>query len=750
VKGSSLTKLPSDIMKTKLYPLVAVVLWAGIGLSFGQPVITQQPQCQTNLAGTTATFTVTAAGTPSLVYQWQRDTGSLLDFYDLADCTDTTLVLANVGAGDAADYRVVVTNASGAVTSAVAQLSVLLPPHITTQPVDFPSVSLGGNLTNRVTASGSPPLAYQWCLNGTPLPGQTNRLLILTNAQLADAGAYTVVVTNIAGGATSGVVTLQVDPTFTKITTGAMATDVGHWHGAAWADYDNDGYPDLFVHQYAPAVKDFLYHNNGDGTFTRLTAPIPQGLVLQNAAWGNAWGDYDNDGHPDLFISNNGGKNVLLHSRGDGTFEKIASGPGAEGTDSSAAAWGDYDRDGYLDLFVVNGYMGSSRARHWLYHNQGDGSFRRMGTNDVGYLASESVTAIFASWVDYDEDGWQDLILPFQGGGYFNQNLGNGSFACRTNGVQVGNGYCFASADYDNDGRVDVCAGGYGTPTVIFHNEGGGTFRKMSAAEVGIPTSDQSWGGGVAWGDYDNDGFEDLFVAGGWWNSSDVGVTTRSFLYHNNGDGTFTPVTTGSPANDMAESMGAQWVDYNRDGFLDLFVNNHGYLSFGPNLLYRNNGNSNNWLCVNCVGTSSPRFGTGAKVRAKATIRGQEMWQLRLIDAGGTCWGGQSFVAHFGLGDATNVDVLRIEWTSGIVQELHNVPAKQYLTVTEPARLAMPSPGELHVQCWKGMAYQIEGSPDLSVWTPLATVTNLTGKLQWTDPGAPGPSARFYRAVSVP
>jgi hypothetical protein len=120
---------------------------------------------------------------------------------------------------------------------------------------------------------------------------------------------------------------------------------------------------------------------------------------------------------------------------------------------------------------------------------------------------------------------------------------------------------------------------------------------------------------------------------------------------------------------------------------------------------------------------------------------------VRLIDAGGTCWGGQSFVAHFGLGDATNVDVLRIEWSSGSVQELYNVPAKQYMTVTQPARLSMPSLGELHIQCWKEMAYRVEGSSDLAAWTPLATVTNLTGKLQWTDLDAPGRNARFYRAV---
>jgi hypothetical protein len=161
---------------------------------------------------------------------------------------------------------------------------------------------------------------------------------------------------------------------------------------------------------------------------------------------------------------------------------------------------------------------------------------------------------------------------------------------------------------------------------------------------------------------------------------------------------------------------------------------------------YRNNGNSNTWLCVKCVGTASPRMGSGTKVQVKATIRGKPISQLRVIDPGGFA-NAQNFTAHFGLGDATNVDVLRIEWTSGIVQEFTNVAVRQYLTVTEPAKLSMPQPGELHVQCCKGMAYRVEGSADLSTWRRLATVTNLTGKLQWTDPDAPGQSTRFYRAV---
>jgi hypothetical protein len=729
-------------MKAKFHLLTVGILLAVIGTGFGQPVITQQPQSCTNIAGTAATFTVTATGTLPLAYQWQC--GAFGYFYDRPDCTNTLLVLTNVGAGDAMDYRVIVTNVDGAITSGVATLTVLLPPTNVRVTPTSSSVSLGVNLTLRVTAAGMTPFGYQWCLNCAPLSGRTNSTLTLTNIQLTDDGSYTVVVTNLAGGVTSGVVRLQVDPTFTKITAGNLATDVGQWYGAAWADYNNDGYPDLYLWQELPVAQDFIYRNNGDGTFTRLTGVIPAG----GSPWGSAWGDYDNDGNLDLFIPALVGRNVLLHNRGDGSFERVASSPGNDmSQESSTAAWGDYDRDGYLDLFVLNGSIGADAAQNWLYHNQGNGTFSKMTASQVGYLATESIKTVFSSWVDYDEDGWPDLLLPpLDPGAYFNRNLGNGRFALLTDAVQYATPEAFAWADYDNDGHLDLCIAGKGTPTALYHNNGNGTFKRMTTAEVGSLVSDSSWLGGVAWGDYDNDGYIDLFVAGGWWNGDSI--RTKSYLYHNNGDGTFTKIMTGSPVNDLAESMGAHWVDYDRDGFLDLFVNNRGGIAAGPNLLYRNNGNSNNWLCVTCVGTASPRDGTGAKVRAKATIRGKEMWQLRLINSGGTCWGSQSFVAHFGLGDATNVDVLRIEWSSGTVQELHNVPAKQYLTVTEPTKLAMPSPGEVHVQCWKGMAYRIEGSPDLSAWTPLATVTNLTGRLQWTDTNGLSQGARFYRVVT--
>src|SRR5206468_516040 len=229
---------------------------------------------------------------------------------------------------------------------------------------------------------------------------------------------------------------------------------------------------------------------------------------------GSAWGDYDNDGFLDLFVSNEQGQNnFLFHNNGDGTFGKIVSGSIVnDGGASYGCAWGDYDNDGFLDLFVAN-----------LYHNDGNGAF----------------TAI-------------------------------------TNGAIVN----------------DV---------------------------------DYSWS--PAWVDYDNDGFLDLFVA----NGPASGAGQNDFLYRNNGDGTFTRITTGSIVNDNASGDGCAWGDYNNDGFVDLFVSN---LNGQNNLLYRNDGNSNNWLTVRCIGQRSNRSGIGTKVRLKTEVNGQSRWQLREISGG--------------------------------------------------------------------------------------------------------------------
>src|SRR4029453_2374792 len=180
------------------------------------------------------------------------------------------------------------------------------------------------------------------------------------------------------------------------------------------------------------------------------------------------------------------------------------------------------------------------------------------------------------------------------------------------------------------------------------------------------------------WADYDNDGFLDLFVA----NSSGQNES----LYRNNGEGTFAKVTTGSTGSDGGNSGGCAWGDYDNDGFLDLFVPN--WQGSRPNFLYRNNGNSNAWLKVPCRGTQSNRDAIGAKVRVKASFRGTERWQVREVSGG--IGFGQTPYANFGLGDATNAQIVRIEWPSGTVEELSDVAVKQFLTVTEPGASLSP------------------------------------------------------------
>ena len=734
-------------MKTRINFLAAGVLLAAIGTGSGQPVIITQPQNQTNAVGTTATFTVEATNGAALAYQWQKFVSA--NWSDLTNRTDATLVLTNVQTSDEADYRVAVTNVDGATNSAPAHLYVITPPRITKVTNYNASVSLGAPVKMQVWATGTAPLSYQWWFGSLALAGKTSAILNLTNVQTTDAGLYTVVVTNWANSATTNL-NLDVDPAFTKITTGAIATDKQHWHGQAWGDYNNDGKLDALVLSDSAIP---IYRNNGDGTFNRTNVPSLQG-ARGLLYWFFNWVDYDNDGNLDLFIANLGseigqwGPNLMFRNNGNGTFSQMTTNPIVkEGGISVAGAWGDYNRAGLRDLVVANGGETLTRETNWFYQNQGDGLFLKL-TNAI-----TTDRAMFSApvWVDVDGDGRLDLFISATDTNRLFRGLADRSFLQVTDDPLVSERWdwgAVAWADYDNDGDLDVFlsssgAEGFSGPVFLYRNDGTGHFTKMTTNDVGALLAERVNSLSCAWGDYDNDGWLDLFVGNGYSEND----RRQSLLYRNNGDGTFAKITTGSPVNEIGGVIAANWVDIDRDGFLDLFCTEHDSTGSTPNRLYRNSGNSNNWLCVQCLGTSSPRWGTGAKVRVKATIRGHSMWQLRLIDAGGCPAGNQSFVAHFGLGDATNVDVLRIEWTSAIVQELKNVPVKQYLTVTEPARLQMTQPGQLQIRCWKGMSYSIECSSNLTAWTPMATVTNVTGALQWTDPDAPGSSPRFYRVL---
>jgi enediyne biosynthesis protein E4 len=409
-------------------------------------------------------------------------------------------------------------------------------------------------------------------------------------------------------------------------------------------------------------VHSFLYRNNGDGTFSTITNST---LVTDlGSFYGGAWGDYDNDGKLDLFlIANNdfgaGQPNRLYHNNGDGTFTRVTTGSIAtDVANSDTCDWGDYDNDGFLDLFVANEFGQKS----FLYHNNGDGTFTRI-----------------------------------------------------TNGIVV------------ND---------------ISHSPSGVYYGAY----------------GCAWGDYDNDGWLDLYVGNA--GAPDLAAPPAvNFLYHNNGDGTFTKVTTGSPVNEYSDSFGVTWADYDNDGFLDLFASR---TEGRGNYLYRNNGNSNSWLTVKLIGTVSNRSAIGAKVRAKAIIGGVSRWQLRQITGGGGGDGHNELRANFGLGDATNVELVRIEWPSGIVQTLTNVAPKQILNVVEhqqPGAVTAPSftsvsratngAVNLSVAGDAGLLYLLEASTNLVNWSRLGVRTNATGAIQFLDFRATNNAKRFYR-VSIP
>jgi len=604
-------------------------------------------------------------------------------------------------------------------------------------------------------------LFYQWQLNRIDLPAQTNLILNLTNVRASDAGFYRLLVTNVLGLTVGPEARLLLDATFTKITSGPIVTDKLSQISHGWVDYDADGDLDLIIENAEwPAGKlPFLilviYRNEGGGVFTRLSQKYPDAAGL--GAYFMTWGDYDNDGYPDFFVPNWGqalglpGNNFLLHNERDGTFREVTNSvPAQEGGISNGAAWGDYNGDGWLDLFVSNSSLGAAPSTNWMYLNQGNGTFAKLTPEQVGAPLLDVGVWTTASWADVDDDGWLDLLVTsYIGTGRLYRNTGTGSFVSFGTGPLVTETNAWQNSvwgDYDNDGRLDVFVTGPFGSNALFRNEGGGGFRKLTEAEAGSLVSEANGGcGGAAWADYDNDGYLDLFVTKGWYSSA------KSFLYHNNGDGTFTQVTTGSPAKDISYANECTWVDYDQDGFLDLIVNDMS-VQLGDerrNRLYHNNGNTNHWLVVKCVGTSSPRLGTGAKVRALATIGGKPRWQLRLIDVGASSQAGHNAYAHFGLGDATNVTTLRIEWPSGTVQELYNVSPNQFLTIPEgPSLLVqMPEPGQLDIFSERDQRLDVQTSSDLKAWQPWLSITNETGSVIVVDPATNQVPRRFYRAL---
>ncbi|MFQ5708509.1 MAG: FG-GAP-like repeat-containing protein [bacterium] len=457
---------------------------------------------------------------------------------------------------------------------------------------------------------------------------------------------------------------------FTRVTTGPIVTYNSPSRGGAWGDFDNDGDLDLFVAN-ALRQSNNLYTNEGNGFFTKVR--IGEIVSLVGDSFSPSWADLDNDGDLDLIVANGGlnGKKANYHFINDGapdfTFSRNNDGALVfHSASSHNSCLGDFNSDGRLDVFFANDFG----ERNFLFTNNLDGTFARMST---GAIATDTHNSLSGNWVDYDDDGDLDLfVVNFDDNNVLYANNGNGSFTKITSGVLVNDKLASSVGaswgDFDNDGDLDVfVANAEKEKNLLYLNNGEGAFTKINSGPI---VEDDGNSQGSGWADFDNDGDLDLFVA-----NSD----RRNALYENNGDGTFARVPSWPPDTEPARSAGVAWADLDNDGDLDLFVAN----LFEKNALYINNANGNNWINVRCVGTFSNRTAIGTKIRVNAVINGRSVWQLRETTSITGAYGQSSLRAHFGLGDAQVIEKIRVEWPSGNVDEFHNVAVNKFFVVVE-------------------------------------------------------------------
>jgi hypothetical protein len=502
--------------------------------------------------------------------------------------------------------------------------------------------------------------------------------------------------------------------------------------GVALIDYDNDGWLDVYLVNGStfPALKGkepppraMLLHNNHDGTFTDVTSKA--GVANERWGFGAVVGDYDNDGWPDIYVSNFG-KNRLYHNNHDGTFTDVAEKAGLTlGGWSTGATWGDYDRDGYLDLFVPGyvkfdpdnppiagtgglstgycqfrgvdvmcGPRGLPGEGDHLFHNNHDGTFTDV-SEKAGVADPQGYYGLASVFVDVDDDGWPDLLVANDSvPKYLYRNKHDGTFedisyisgfALNDEGREQAS-MGIAVGDYNRDGHLDFTITNFSDDyDTLYRNEGNASFTDVSySAGIGTVTIPfLGWGTGFL--DYNNDGLLDLFFANGHVypgvDKQDWGTTwaQRPLLFRNLNGSKFeeVPAATGSGLAVVVSARGAAFGDLFNDGHIDVVLN---VIDSTPVLLRNVVKNANHWLGVKLIGSSKgPRDGIGAKlILTAAGVR-----QRADVYAGGSYASSSDPRPHFGLGAATTVDKLEVLWPDGTKEQVKVGAVDRIITIAE-------------------------------------------------------------------
>ncbi len=510
--------------------------------------------------------------------------------------------------------------------------------------------------------------------------------------------------------------------------------------GVAIFDYDNDGWPDIFIVNGTklegfPAGKgptNHLYRNNHDGTFSDVTDKA--GLAHTGWGQGVCVGDYDNDGWEDLYVTYYG-KNILYHNNGNGTFSDVSDKAGVGG---SGKAWGtgcafiDYDRDGHLDLVVSNyvdfdlsttpapgerasciwkgvpvmcGPQGLPGSKNILYHNRGDGTFedvtKRAHIDQTTGHYSFSVTTL-----DFDDDGWTDIFVACDSTPsilYHNNRDGTFTDVAVTAGAafnedgraQAGMGSTVA--DYNGDGKLDIFKTNFSDDTAtLYRNNGDGTFDDVTyRAGLGLNTQYLGWG--TMFLDFDNDTWPDLLLVNGHVypevDSQHLGSNFQEprILYYNNGDGKFIDIsaTAGDGITKPSSSRGLAVGDLWNDGRMSAVVSN---MNAPPSLLVNQVRTPNHWVAFRLIGTKSNRDAIGARIRVKAGSR-------TLIDevrSGSSFDSNNDMRVHFGLGAAAKIDWVEVRWPTGLLEKFENVEVDGVRTIKEGSGSTASSESKKH------------------------------------------------------